>query len=252
MSTAPLLQLKNVGCCKEKGLPIFSDVSLTVAEGEVLVLQGRSGSGKSTLLKCISHLNLYTGEILYRGQTPQFYGIPRFRTKVMYVPQRASLLPGTPRDFLAAIYTFGVHIQGPKSSKPASALSSLFGAKSGEPDVSHHDVLDVAQTWGIDRELWDRTWANLSGGEAQRIALAIAVGLGTAEVLLLDEPTSALDADSSSKVEKYLTSKVKARDSNLKALIWITHSEEQGQRVGTRFARVTAHGIREDSVDLGV
>ena len=113
-------------------------------------------------------------------------GIPKFRTKVMYVPQRASLLPGTPRDFLAAIYTFGTHSQSSTSFKAASALTNLFGAKSGEPDVSHHDALDVAEAWGIDRKLWDRTWANLSGGEAQRIALAIAVGLGTAEVLLLD------------------------------------------------------------------
>lgn len=104
----------------------------------------------------------------------------------MYVPQRASLLPGTPHDFLTAIYTFGVHEESLKSSKASSALSSIFGAKSGGPDVSHHDALDVAEAWGIDRELWDRTWANLSGGEAQRIALAIAVGLGTAEVLLLD------------------------------------------------------------------
>ncbi len=45
MSTATLLELKNIGCSKEKGQPIFSDISLTVDEGEVLVLQGRSGSG---------------------------------------------------------------------------------------------------------------------------------------------------------------------------------------------------------------
>ncbi len=112
----------------------------------------------------------------------------------MYVPQRASLLPGTPRDFLAAIYEFGAHNQNSKSSNATSALSSIFGAKSVEPDVSHHDALDVAEAWGVDRELWDRTWANLSGGEAQRIALAIAVGLGTAEVLLLDGKSPPLRA----------------------------------------------------------
>ncbi|PIL24180.1 ATP-binding cassette transporter [Ganoderma sinense ZZ0214-1] len=151
MSAAPLLELKNVGCCKDKDQAIFSDVSLTVDEGEVLVLQGRSGSG---------------GDIL---SWP-----------------RASLLPGTPRDFLAAIYTFATHSKTSTSSKASSALSSIFDGNSGELDVSHHDALNVAEAWGIDRELWDRTWANLSGGEAQRIALAIAVGLGTAEVLLLD------------------------------------------------------------------
>jgi len=47
-------------------------------------------------------------------------------------------------------------------------------------------VMDVAEQWGFSEELWDRSWSNLSGGESQRIALAIAVGLNGAEVLLLD------------------------------------------------------------------
>jgi ABC-type dipeptide/oligopeptide/nickel transport system ATPase subunit len=46
--------------------------------------------------------------------------------------------------------------------------------------------LEVAQTLGIDAELWDRNWSDLSGGESQRVSLAIAVGLNAAEVLLLD------------------------------------------------------------------
>ncbi|EJF66038.1 P-loop containing nucleoside triphosphate hydrolase protein [Dichomitus squalens LYAD-421 SS1] len=249
MSITPLLQLKDVSCYyKDKTQPIFSGVNLTLNEGDVLVFQGKSGSGKSTLLKCISHLNLYTGDILYRGQTPQSFGIPAFRTKVMYVPQRASLLPGTPRDFLKAVHTFAVHSQSSTSSKAASAFSGIFGTKQDGPDVTYHDAIDLAENWGVEHDLWDRNWSNLSGGEAQRVALALAVGLGTAEVLLLDEPTSALDSESSSRVENYLVEKVKARNSNLKALVWITHSPEQGERVGTRFVRVTPQGLREEYV----
>ena len=48
------------------------------------------------------------------------------------------------------------------------------------------------------------------------------------------EPTSALDPESSASVEKLLASELRASDSTLKAIVWITHSEEQGQRVGTR------------------
>ena len=44
----------------------------------------------------------------------------------------------------------------------------------------------MAREWGIDEELWDRNWGELSGGEAQRIALATGVGLRNAEILLLD------------------------------------------------------------------
>jgi ABC-type dipeptide/oligopeptide/nickel transport system ATPase subunit len=46
--------------------------------------------------------------------------------------------------------------------------------------------MEISRGWDVDDELWDRNWTSLSGGEAQRIALAAAMGLNTAEVLLLD------------------------------------------------------------------
>ena len=45
---------------------------------------------------------------------------------------------------------------------------------------------EVGARFGIDQNLWTRNWAELSGGEGQRIMMAIGVALGTAEVLLLD------------------------------------------------------------------
>ena len=50
--------------------------------------------------------------------------------------------------------------------------------------------LEVGAQFGIDPLLWNRNWAELSGGEAQRIMLAIGVASGTAEVLLLDGESS--------------------------------------------------------------
>ena len=46
--------------------------------------------------------------------------------------------------------------------------------------------LEVGSQFGIDPGLWNRNWAELSGGEGQRIMIATGVALGTAEVLLLD------------------------------------------------------------------
>jgi len=97
-----------------------------------------------------------------------------YRTRVLYLPQRPSLLPGTPRYFLTVISSFG------SRKTPA------------RPKLSEISILDldrpieVAKAWGVDEELWDRDWSNLSGGEAQRVAMAVAVGLNAAEVLLLD------------------------------------------------------------------
>ncbi|KZT11314.1 P-loop containing nucleoside triphosphate hydrolase protein [Laetiporus sulphureus 93-53] len=237
-----LLVIKNLECPRTKGDPVFSHVNFEVKAGDIVVIQGKSGVGKSTLLKCLSHLNIYKGEILYRGKTPKSYGIPVYRTRVLYVPQRASLLPGTPRDFMAAISKFGSH----------SKASRMDKADNNTANGLSHETIELAQSWGIDEELWDRNWSNLSGGEMQRIALAIAMGMSTAEVLLLDEPTSALDPDTSATVENFLKSQIQAADSKLKALVWVTHSEEQGRRVGNRFIRLSAGGIQEEDAGAAV
>jgi len=64
----------------------------------------------------------------------------------------------------------------------ANPLATGNGAKLG----AMHGPIRVAEQWGVDEELWDRPWGSLSGGESQRIALAVAVGIPGAEVLLLD------------------------------------------------------------------
>lgn len=95
-----------------------------------------------------------------------FLGVPAFRTRVFYVPQRPALLPGTPRNFMATVTSF--------QSRKSTSESDLARA------------MEISRGWDVDDELWDRNWTSLSGGEAQRIALAAAMGLNTAEVLLLD------------------------------------------------------------------
>ncbi|KAJ3732982.1 P-loop containing nucleoside triphosphate hydrolase protein [Lentinula guzmanii] len=247
-----LLAVHDLGCTTEDGSQIFSGVELTLHEGDVVVVQGKSGCGKTTFLKCLAHLNLYSGHILFCGKTPKSYGTflrlllnlnrgiesvtigaPIYRTKVAYVPQRPPLLPGSPRDFLATASSFKARRKG-KGRKDA---------RSSE-DFEH--PLKIASSWGIDSQLWDREWTNLSGGETQRIALAIGLGLDTAEVLLLDEPTSALDQDSCLIVERHILDALNSSENPLKAIVWITHSPEQASRVGTRFLQFTGGSSYEE------
>lgn len=105
-------------------------------------------------------------------------GIPAFRTKVLYVPQRPSLLPGSPRDFLYVVTELKSH-KDYRNDKSA-------------PHVVLRKAKDIGGRWGVDEQLWDRDWSNLSGGEAQRIALAVALAIDTAEILLLDGLCSSL------------------------------------------------------------
>lgn len=107
-------------------------------------------------------------------------GIPKFRTKVLYVPQRPALLPGTPRQFLQKIHEFASR---QASNSDGSKSKSKSNAAKEESESS---AARIAKLWGIEDELWDREWASLSGGEAQRMSLAIALGVKGAEVLLLD------------------------------------------------------------------
>lgn len=65
------------------------------------------------------------------------------------------------------------------------------------------------------------------------------------------EPTSALDPETALAVEEYTLSMLRKPENTVKAIIWITHSEEQGHRVGTRFITIAGGKAHEDlPVDL--
>ena len=98
-------------------------------------------------------------------------GIPSYRTQVMYVPQRPSLLPGSPADFVKAVMNLHSHKNLMRNDIEETILKRCS---------------ETAQCWGISPDLWNRDWINLSGGEGQRILLSIAASLNTAEILLLD------------------------------------------------------------------
>ncbi|KAG8935682.1 hypothetical protein FRC02_006958 [Tulasnella sp. 418] len=228
-TSEPLLVVKDLSCAFAPGKPIFENVNLRVNEGDVITIAGRSGGGKTTLLKCIAHLGLYRGCVLLHGKKPSDYGIPTYRTRVLYVPQRPSLLPSTPRVFVNNIAQY--------SSRKDS-------------NTNEQAAIELGEKWSLNSEVWDRPWSSLSGGEAQRCALSIACTLANTEILLLDEPTSALDASTAKAVEDYLTSLPESPDSNIKAILWITHSEEQG-KLGKRMLRV-AGSVTESQVPAAV
>lgn len=149
---------------------------------------------------------------------------------MQYVPQRPSLLPGTPLQFLERLQSFA-------SRKVRAA--ELDGKVNKGPTP-----FELADEWDIDRVLWTRDWGTLSGGESQRIAMAVAVGMGGAEVLLLDgelqpphaaltnvpEPTSALDEVSTKKVERTLLSMLPPAPRGASAVsAWNVHARSRNK-----------------------
>ncbi len=118
----------------------------------------------------------------------------------------ASSLQGTPYDFLL----FVVSIHHSHSLQPLILQTTKY-----------------MEAWGIQTPevKLNQTWSKLSGGESQRVLLAIALATRP-KLLLLDEATSALDLETKLKVEQSIS----ASDC---AIILITHDEDQMKRVGT-------------------
>ncbi|KAF8935141.1 P-loop containing nucleoside triphosphate hydrolase protein [Dissophora ornata] len=202
MESSARFRAKGIGKKTEDGSWLFRNVDLEVDNG-VLTITGPSGVGKSTLLKCINQtITMDEGQVWLHDKTPDQWGIPTWRSKVMYIPQRTAIMEGTPLDFVEEVRKFGAHKKNAHS---------------------YDDPVQIALDWGIRPDLWHSRWSNLSGGEMQRISLAIGCSFRP-EVLLLDEPTSALDEESCSKVEKTL---------GQINCVWVTHNPQQAKRISS-------------------
>jgi ATP-binding cassette subfamily C protein CydD len=158
--------------------PALSDVSFTVAEGEVVGVCGSSGAGKSTLLRVLAgDLRPSTGAMLIDGAPAAW--VPR--DAVTWLGQRPYLFAGTLAENIAL---------GRPDATAEAILDAALAAGLGP-------VLDRLPA-GVQTPLGERGWG-LSGGEAHRVGLARTF-LKRAPLLLLDEPTGHLDAASEEAV----------------------------------------------------
>ena len=154
---------------------VLRAVTLAAAEGEWLALLGPNGAGKSTLLRVITGLlPAREGAVLLGGRDIRTIGGAERARLIAVVPQEIS----TPLPFsVGELVTLG-------RSSAHGRLARLGAAdrRAIERALAYTDLL----------ELRDRPFAELSGGEKQRAAIALALAQET-RILLLDEPTAHLD-----------------------------------------------------------
>ncbi len=154
------------------GTPILQDVSLSIDQGEFIVILGPNGAGKTTLIKLLLGLvKPSTGSVRVLGQMPQ-----RGLREIGYVPQRRSLdveLALRARDLV------GFGLDGHR-----------WGI--GLPNRRRKEEVDLALKEVDALELAEAPVGQLSGGEQQRLLIAQAL-ISEPRLLLLDEPLANLD-----------------------------------------------------------
>ena len=199
-------------------LPVFSSISFSLRKGECLVLVGPSGAGKSTLLRSIYGNYLTTsGEInVYHDQSwinlveasPNI--ILDLRKKTLgYVSQFLRVIP--------RISTLDL-VTEPLLSKGEKKANSINQAK------------DILTKLAVPENLWDLPPATFSGGEQQRVNIAITL-VRQFPILLLDEPTASLDAKNKQAVIDLIINEKKKGT----AIIGIFHDENIRDALGTTF-----------------
>ena len=170
--TTPLVSIHNLGV-ELGGRPVLDGVNADLMRGQITALIGMNGSGKTTLLRTLVKEVPYTGRIEFhcghdhRQPTPEHVG---------YVPQKLRIeanLPLTVADLLGL----------------ALLRRPLF-LGIGRRNRKRMEEL-LARVW-LGAEFLDRPVEKLSGGELQRVLLALALE-PQPELLLLDEPAAGID-----------------------------------------------------------
>lgn len=203
----------------------FGGVDLTVRRGEIVALVGPSGCGKSSLLKAVAGLEpLSRGEIRFEGAPVTG---PDGRIGVMF--QEARLLPWlTVRENAALSARFAAN----RKRRGDGGLQGE-GRRGGGPQVARQ-VDELLARVGLEG-FADAYPAQLSGGMAQRVALARTL-LQRPAAILFDEPFAALDALRRMELQIWLVRLLKEQGA---AALFVTHDLDEALVVGDRVAVMT-------------
>jgi len=200
-----LYRLRSV--TKRYGSNVAVDVdSLTIPAGRLYTLTGANGAGKSTLLGILAFLTPpTTGEIYYAGERIDWKGdiVRRRRRKVTLLHQSPYLFGGTVFRNVA----YGLKARGIAGEAERTAVDRAL------------------ETVGLG-DFRGRDARKLSGGEAQRVAMARALALDP-EVLLLDEPLANIDRETAMLLETVIAS----LPSRGTTVVMTTHDPEHPSRL---------------------
>ncbi len=218
------INVTNLHLSYSSGNQVFTGAQLTLNDGEILGLLGASGAGKSTLLRVIAGLqHAQTGTVEIAGVQTDDDGdhVPPHRRNCTMVFQDAQLFP---HRTVAGNVSYGLEAAKVPRHERRRRVAEVL------------EMVDIA-------ELADRAITELSGGQAQRVALARCLVIRPA-VILFDEPLSALDRGLRQRLAVDIRDLLKQTGTSA---IYVTHDPAEATTVGDRIA-VVEHG---EILDLG-
>jgi osmoprotectant transport system ATP-binding protein len=194
------------------GRMLLQDLTLSVKQGETLVLLGRSGSGKTTTLKLINRLLLPTsGEVRVNGIRTSEWDPIRLRRSIGYVIQDGGLFP---------------HFTVERNIALVPQIENWSRARI---EVRVCELLAIV---GLDENLALRYPSQLSGGQRQRVGVARALAADP-PILILDEPFGALDPITRSEIQKEFRA---LQQRMRKAVVFVTHDLREALFLADRIA----------------
>src|SRR5256714_1175328 len=203
------IELENVTKECGGGVVAVDDVSLTIADGECMVLVGPSGCGKSTLLRMIAGLEEITEGTISIGDID------------------VTELEPSNRDIAMVFQNYALY---PHMSVRENLGFGLSVRRTPKAEIVRR-VKDVATLLGL-QDLLDRKPAHLSGGQRQRVAMGRAI-IREPKAYLMDEPLSNLDA----KLRVGMRASLAQLHARLSVTsIYVTHDQTEAMTLGQRVA----------------
>ena len=198
--------------------PAVADLDLDVPEGEILVLVGPSGCGKSTTLRLINRMIEPTsGRIYFDGEDVTTVNADRLRRRIGYVIQQIGLFP---HQTIAQNIAVVPKLLGWDKGRIASRVDELLEMVGLDPSTFRH-----------------RYPRELSGGQAQRVGVARALGADPA-VLLMDEPFGAIDPITRDRLQNEF---LRLQEELRKTIVFVTHDIDEAIKMGDRIAILREH-----------